>query len=122
MDRIDLSELIITKTLNKKAENMKAVQAHVVLAEKMRERDANSAPQLGDRVPFVYITSQRNAKGFEKVEHPLYVLEHKLTIDVEYYLKHQLEQPLLRLFEYVIPHAKQMFFCGVIFFYCFFFE
>lgn len=110
-DEIDISDLIITKTLNKKSEDMKAIQSHVVLADKMMQRDANTAPKLGDRVPFVYIQSMKNAKGFEKVEHPLYVLENKLTIDVQYYLKHQLEKPLIRLFEPIIENAKSVRFC-----------
>ena len=32
-----------------------AKQAHVVLAERMKERDAGSAPALGDRVAYVVI-------------------------------------------------------------------
>ncbi len=34
MNEIDISELIITKALHKSAEDIKATQAHVVLAEK----------------------------------------------------------------------------------------
>ena len=32
-----------------------AVQAHVILASKMKERDPNTAPVLGDRVPYVIV-------------------------------------------------------------------
>lgn len=112
LDEVDLSDLIITKTLNKIGDDMKAVQAHVVLAERMMQRDANSAPKLGDRVQFVYVQSHKKAKGFEKVEDPLYVLENKLTIDVNYYIEHQLKLPLVRLFEPILEKAERVLFSG----------
>lgn len=34
MNEVDISELIITKALHKSGEDIKAMQAHVVLAEK----------------------------------------------------------------------------------------
>jgi len=50
-------------------------QAHVELAARMKKRDAGSAPQLGDRVPYVIITGAKGAANFEKAEDPIYVLE-----------------------------------------------
>ena len=37
-------------------------QAHVVLAAKMRARDPNTAPVLGDRVPYVIVKGSKGAK------------------------------------------------------------
>jgi DNA polymerase delta subunit 1 len=54
-NRIDISQLVITKQLSKTAEDYAAKQAHVELAERMRKRDAGSAPAMGDRVAFVII-------------------------------------------------------------------
>jgi len=42
--QVDISELIITKQLNKTEDNMKVMMAHVVLAKKMKDRDPNTAP------------------------------------------------------------------------------
>ena len=39
----------------KKAEDYDAKQGHVELALKMRDRDPNTAPCVGDRIPFVII-------------------------------------------------------------------
>jgi len=39
-------------------------------------------------------------------EDPIYVLENNLQIDTEHYLKHQLSQPLLRIFEPVLGESK----------------
>jgi len=41
-------------------------QAHVELAERMRKRDAGSAPQLGDRVPFVIVCGAKGQAAYLK--------------------------------------------------------
>uniref|UniRef100_H2Z262 DNA polymerase n=1 Tax=Ciona savignyi TaxID=51511 RepID=H2Z262_CIOSA len=105
-NRIDISQLIITKELTKTKEEYAAKQAHVELAERMKKRDAGSAPQLGDRVPFVIVCGAKGQAAYLKSEDPIYVLENNLQIDTEHYLKHQLSQPLLRIFEPVLGEAK----------------
>ncbi|XP_076816979.1 DNA polymerase delta catalytic subunit-like isoform X1 [Clavelina lepadiformis] len=105
-NRIDISQLIITKELTKTKEEYAAKQAHVELAERMKKRDAGSAPQLGDRVPFVIISGAKGQAAYLKSEDPIYVLENNLQIDTEHYLKHQLSQPLLRIFEPVLGESK----------------
>jgi DNA polymerase delta subunit 1 len=57
-NKIDMSQLVITKALSKV--DYAAKQPHVELAERMRKRDAGSAPSLGDRVAYVII---KGAKG-----------------------------------------------------------
>lgn len=52
-NKVDLSNLVITKALSKS--DYAGKQAHVELAERMRQRDAGSAPALGDRVAYVII-------------------------------------------------------------------
>lgn len=59
-NKVDLSQLVITKALTKSGENYAGKQAHVELAEKMKKRDAGSAPAMGDRVAYVIIKA---AKG-----------------------------------------------------------
>lgn len=61
-NKIDLSQLVITKALSKSGEDYAGKQAHVELAERMKKRDAGSAPALGDRVAYVIIKA---AKGTE---------------------------------------------------------
>ena len=50
-----IDNFIITKTLKKKYKNPDGI-AHKVLADRMKRRDPGSAPQINDRVPFVYIS------------------------------------------------------------------
>ena len=57
-NKIDLSHLVISKALGKA--DYAAKQAHNELAERMRKRDAGSAPSLGDRVSYVIIKGTKS--------------------------------------------------------------
>ncbi|OZC07811.1 DNA polymerase [Onchocerca flexuosa] len=101
-NRIDISELIITKELTRSSNAYAAKQAHVVLAERMRERDSGSAPRLGDRVPYVIVAKGQKIPAYEKAEDPIYVLQNNIPIDTAYYLENQLAKPLARIFEPIL--------------------
>lgn len=51
---------MITKELAKT--DYAAKQAHVELANKMKKRDAGTAPKLGDRVPYVIIQAGKGKR------------------------------------------------------------
>ncbi|KAF2360847.1 DNA-directed DNA polymerase family B exonuclease domain [Trinorchestia longiramus] len=106
-NRIDISQLVITKELTKTEKDYTAKQAHVELASKMRKRDAGNAPKLGDRVPYVIISASKGTPAYEKAEDPIYVLENSLPIDYEYYLTNQLSKPLLRIFEPILGEKAE---------------
>lgn len=74
-NKIDISQLVITKELTKTADNYSAKQAHVELAAKIRKRDPGNAPKLGDRVPYVIIAAAKNTPAYMKAEDPGYVLQ-----------------------------------------------
>ncbi|KAK5118956.1 DNA-directed DNA polymerase delta [Meristemomyces frigidus] len=103
-NRIDMSNLVITKALSKADYANK--QAHTELAERMRKRDAGSAPALGDRVAYVMIKGSSGSKGYENSEDPIFVLEHNLPIDTKYYLDNQLAKPLGRIFEPIMGEKR----------------
>ena len=125
-NKIDLSKLVITKALTKtskgdeddepeaqkdphakdKKDEYKGKQAHVELAERMRKRDAGSAPGLGDRVAYVIVKGAAGAKNYERSEDPIYVLENNIPIDTKYYLDNQLSKPLGRIFEPILGEKK----------------
>jgi DNA polymerase delta subunit 1 len=117
LNKMDISQLVITKSLNKGAEyalglggkkdDYKTKQAHVELAARMKKRDAGSAPQMGDRIPYVIITGAKGAANFEKAEDPIYVLENNLPIDCKWYLTNQLSKPLTRIFEPIINDVEK---------------
>jgi DNA polymerase delta subunit 1 len=103
-NRIDMSQLVITKALSKNG--YQAKQAHVELAERMKKRDAGSAPSLGDRVAYVIIKGAGGAKNYERSEDPLFVLENNVPIDTKYYLDNQLAKPLSRIFDPILGEKK----------------
>ncbi|KAG8521459.1 DNA polymerase delta catalytic subunit [Galemys pyrenaicus] len=105
-NRIDISQLVITKELTRAAADYAGKQAHVELAERMRKRDPGSAPSLGDRVPYVIISAAKGVAAYMKSEDPLFVLEHSLPIDTQYYLEQQLAKPLLRIFEPILGEGR----------------
>ncbi|PHH79304.1 hypothetical protein CDD80_5205 [Ophiocordyceps camponoti-rufipedis] len=103
-NKMDMSKLVITKALTK--DDYTAKQAHVELAQRMKKRDAGSAPGLGDRVAYVMVRGPAGAKNFEKSEDPIYVLENNVPIDTKYYLDNQMAKPLGRIFEPILGEAK----------------
>ena len=107
-----MSQLVITKALSKDA--YKSKQAHTELAERMKKRDAGSAPTLGDRVAYVIVKGAGGAKNYEKSEDPIFVLEHSVPIDTKYYLDNQLAKPLGRIFEPIVGERKAQQLCKVI--------
>lgn len=109
-NKVDLGLLVISKGLGRAEYAGK--QAHSELANRMRERDAGSAPALGDRVSYVIIKGTKNQAAYEKAEDPIYVLEHNLPIDTKYYLENQLAKPLMRIFEPVLGEKANSLLCN----------
>ncbi|KAJ3249040.1 DNA-directed DNA polymerase delta [Chytriomyces hyalinus] len=109
-NKIDLSYLVISKGLGKTEYTGK--QAHVELAERMRKRDAGSAPSVGDRVSYVIVKGSKGAAAYEKAEDPLFVLENNLPIDTTYYLENQLANPLMRIFEPILGDKSSSLLAG----------
>ncbi|KAJ2962042.1 hypothetical protein NQZ79_g2805 [Umbelopsis isabellina] len=109
-NKVDLSNLVITKALSKS--DYAGKQAHVELAERMRQRDAGSAPALGDRVAYVIVKGANRAAAYEKSEDPIYVLENNIPIDTKYYLDNQLSKPLLRIFEPILGDKAETLLSG----------
>jgi DNA polymerase delta subunit 1 len=107
-NKLDLSMLVISKQLSKDASEYDGKQAHTELAEKMRKRDPSSAPNVGDRVPYVIVRAAKGAKAYEKAEDPLYVLANDIPIDYEYYVYNQLRGPLMRIFEPIMANPESL--------------
>ncbi|OIR58514.1 MAG: DNA polymerase delta catalytic subunit [Amphiamblys sp. WSBS2006] len=105
-NRLDISELVITKTFTK--EDYAGKQAHVELVKKMRLRDEKSAPSVGERVSYVVVKGIKNAKLYERAEDPLYVLKNNIPIDTTYYLDNQLAKPILRIFAPIVSSPETL--------------
>jgi len=113
-NKVDLSLLVISKSLGKGAnrEDYSNKQAHVELAERIRKRDPQNAYGSGDRVPYVIVSAAKNTPAYDRSEDPLYVLENNMSIDAQYYIDHQLHQPLIRIFGPIMKNAESILFSG----------
>lgn len=55
------------------------------------------------------VTGARGSKNYENSEDPIYVLENDLPIDFQYYLEKQIKNPMMRIFEPIIPNPDSLF-------------
>lgn len=101
-------EFVLTKGLwlGTESGDYKAKQPHVELVERMRKREPWREFKDGERIPFVYVAGAADAKGFEKSEDPAYALRNELPLDYSYYLGHQIEGPLERILELLLPASE----------------
>jgi DNA polymerase elongation subunit (family B) len=99
-----LEKFIITKQLRDDYKNPSQI-AHRVLADRMGERDPGTAPQLGDRLPYIYVSSRKDEKKQgDKIEHVDYVKAKGLKPDTEFYITNQIQNPVAQLFALAIEN------------------
>jgi hypothetical protein len=95
-----LSQLTITKSL--RSEYKTTPPAHKILADRMAIRDPGNAPASGERVGYVYVKPPPGQRASDlqgdRVETPAFIREKGLEPDFEYYILHQLMNPLSQLF------------------------
>lgn len=107
LGKYPLDDLIISKTLRAHYKDPTRI-AHRVLADRIKERSPGNAPQANDRIPYVYIASHNSKKTLqgERIEHPDYIKEMGLTPDYEFYISHQIMNPVLQLYAIVLEQLE----------------
>ena len=85
-------------------------QPHIQVALKMYQDDPGNAPRSGDRIPYVFIKNVNSTKQFEKAADPVYVVANNLEIDDEYYLDHQIMNPVSDLMRIVMDDPENFLF------------
>lgn len=101
-NEIPLDKYVVSKQLRDDYKNPDQI-AHAVLAKRMTERDPGSAPQLGDRLPYIYVDARKyEKKQGDRIEHYDYVKERKLKPDVEFYITNQIQRPVGQMFALAI--------------------
>ncbi len=94
--RIELAQLLVTKTITKSPSSYDAAQPHVELVKKMRARNPAEAPGIGDRVGYVIVKGKGSLSS--RAEDPEFIQEHGLQPDPAYYIENQLLPPVERIF------------------------
>jgi DNA polymerase elongation subunit (family B) len=86
--------------------------AHVVLADRIAQRNPGNCPQAGDRIEFTTVVIPNLTKTTlqgERIETPQYIKDNNLSIDYEFYMTNQIMNPALQFLSLVIPDAKSIF-------------
>jgi len=103
-NKIPLEKYIITKQLRDDYKNPAQI-AHRVLADRMAERDPGTAPQVGDRLPYIYVANRKDEKKQgDRIEHLDFVKEKNLKPDTEFYITNQIQNPVAQLFALAIEN------------------
>jgi DNA polymerase elongation subunit (family B) len=103
-NKLPLDKYIITKQLRDDYKNPGQI-AHRVLADRMEERDAGNAPQVGDRLAYIYVENRKDEKKQgDKIEHIDYVKEKGLKPDTAFYITNQIQNPVAQLFALAIEN------------------
>jgi DNA polymerase elongation subunit (family B) len=97
-NKIPLEKYVVTKQLRDDYKNPGQI-AHRVLADRMEARDKGTAPQVGDRIPYIYVATRKDEKKQgDRIEHYDYVKEKNLKPDVEFYITNQIQNPVAQMF------------------------
>lgn len=114
---IPIEELEITKLLK---DEYKSVQAHKKLADRLRDEGFEIQYVSGDRIPFIFgkpCDSEDNnvdkKKALDVVVHPTEIDNVKFEVDVLYYVRKQLEKPILSFFKDLAPQEAIGLFQGI---------
>lgn len=127
-NKYPMDKFIITKTLkgNALTENERALEeqkpkeersyadrtriVHAVLADRMADRDPGNKPLSNDRIPYAYIVTKGDVElQGDRVEHPDYIIEHKLQLDYLFYITNQIMKPSLQFLEHVTENPDKIF-------------
>ena len=101
-EKYPIDKLIITKSLRSGYKNPQSI-AHKVLADRITARDPGNKPSSGDRIPFVYITTNdKKALQGDKIETPIFITENGLKIDYSFYITNQIMKPVQQVFALVL--------------------
>jgi DNA polymerase elongation subunit (family B) len=101
-NEMPLEKYIVTKQLRDDYKNPDQI-AHAVLADRMKMRDEGSAPQVGDRLAYIYVAERKdNKKQGDKIEQIDYAKEKGLKPDTEFYITNQIQNPLSQMFALAI--------------------
>lgn len=99
-----IHDLIITKTL-RDSYKANCNQPHVLLAQRVQQRDPGNAFQVNERIPYCFIERSNTKKlktlQSEFIETPEYIVENNIKLDYGYYIEKQLRNPILQLFAIV---------------------
>lgn len=111
-NKYPIDKYILSKTLKAEYKNRNRI-VHAVLADRIGERNPGNKPMSNDRIPYVYIVTNKREKDIklqgERVEDPGYVMENGIQLDYLFYITNQILKPTLQFLEYVMHQPEKLF-------------
>jgi DNA polymerase elongation subunit (family B) len=105
-NEMPLDKFIVSKQLRDDYKNPDQI-AHAVLAERMAARDPGSAPQVGDRLAYVYVAERKDQKKQgDKIEQVDYARAKGLKPDTEFYITNQIQNPVAQMFALALEQLE----------------
>lgn len=91
-------------------EDIKCSSAHVILCQRIAERNPGNKPESNDRIPYVYIIPKGKVKlQADRIEDPNYVIEHKIELDYLFYITNQIMKPAIQFLEHIATNPEKIF-------------
>lgn len=102
--KFPIEKFIITKTLKPKEKYADwTTQPHVVLAQRIKDRDPGNAPSSNERLPYAFVETKKpvSLQG-DRVEHPDFIKKKKLRIDYVFYITNQIMKPTCQFLDLIL--------------------
>lgn len=107
LGKVNASRLVISRQISRHVNEYKTRAPHIELAKKWIETPGSPPVRIGDRIPYIIINKGPKQAVYQCAESPWDVMENHLPIDYAWYLNKQLEQPLRRIFYWVIKFLDE---------------
>ena len=112
-NKYDIKYFLTSKTLKAKASYKDWTRiAHMVLADRIEQRDAGNKPQPGDRIEYAAIEIENKTKKTlqgDRIEIPSYIKDNNLNIDYLFYMTNQIMKPAKQFLDLAIFDADKIF-------------
>ena len=108
-NKVSFNQLILTKSLRSEYKTP-TPPGHKILANRIAERDPGNAPASGDRMSFVYFKVPASFRGTQgdRIETPVFMKANGLKPDPEFYIDHQLKNPVGQLFSILVDQLPDV--------------
>ncbi len=108
-NKMDLSQLVISKAFSRAEADYKSIQPHIELNKKLAARGGKQQPYVvGDRIQYVILKGDSKTPMSMRSEDPIYALENCLQIDPQFYID-MLRKPVKRLLGGILKNIDEIF-------------
>jgi len=109
-NELAMEEYIINITLNKPVNRFNTTKPpHVIVAERMIQRDDPDAPSVGDKIRYVVVKAKdKKARIRDRAKHIKEAIYEGDVIDIDYYVNKQIMGPMLKMLAPVVAFQRKM--------------